>query len=227
RWQHPERGLVPPDQFIPIAEETGLIIHIGEWVLQQACADAAGWPEDIRVAVNLSPAQLKGDGIRASLTAALKASGLDPRRLEVEITEGLFLADGPHAMEMLQEVKALGVRISIDDFGTGYSSFNYLSSFPFDKIKIDRSFIRGLPEEKRSLAILRSVVGLAKALGISTTAEGIETVQQLLAARVEGCNEVQGYLLSKPKPLAGTEDIIARYNAPGANGCGLLTPQVA
>ncbi len=202
RWSHPERGMVPPSEFIPIAEETGLIGPIGQWVLNRACRDAAGWPEHIRVAVNLSPAQFKcGDPI-GSVIAALAASGLDARRLELEITESVLLQESASTLATLRQLHNLGVRIALDDFGTGYSSLSYLRSFPFDKIKIDGSFVRNAAEEQSSLAIIRAVAGLSRSLGMTTTAEGVETAEQFERVRSEGCSHAQGYLISKPRPAA-------------------------
>ena len=198
RWDHPQRGLIPPMEFIPVAEETGVIAPIGAWVLEEACRAAAGWPEHVRVAVNLSPVQFKNRGLVGHVTTALRQAGLDPSRLELEITESLLLADTEQTLDTLHQLRALGVRISMDDFGTGYSSLSYLRSFPFDKIKIDRSFMRDLERKGDSLAIIKAVIGLGHSLGMSTTAEGIETEEQLAAVREQGCNEVQGFLFSPP-----------------------------
>lgn len=201
RWNHPDRGMMPPLQFIPVAEETGLIMPITEWVLHQACADAQGWSRPLCVAVNLSVAHFRhGDPVQ-SIRKALDSSGLDPARLEIEITETLLLDKTMQITTALQNIKEMGVRISMDDFGTGYSSLSYLTAFPFDKIKIDRSFIKDLPGAKGSLAILRSIAGLGFSLGMSTTAEGVETDAQLAVAIDEGCTEVQGYYFSAPKPM--------------------------
>lgn len=205
RWDHPEKGLIPPVEFIPIAEETGVITSIGQWVLQEACRAAADWPEHVRVAVNLSPVQFKNRGLVDHVVAALSGAGLSAERLELEITESLLLADTEQTLRTLHQLRALGVRISMDDFGTGYSSLSYLRSFPFDKIKIDRSFMTGLGKERDSLAIVKAVIGLGHSLGMSTTAEGIETEAQLEAVRAEGCSEVQGYLFSPPLPRSGID----------------------
>jgi diguanylate cyclase (GGDEF)-like protein len=193
RWNHPHRGLVPPLDFIALAEETGLIVPIGEWVLRRACADAAQWPSHIDVAVNLSPVQFKNRNLVAVVKEVLAACGLEPRRLELEITESVLLQDSEATLEKLHVLRDFGVRISMDDFGTGYSSLSYLRSFPFDRIKIDRSFIHELPIREDSLAIIRAVTGLGKSLGIATTAEGVETAEQLEILRQEGCTEVQGF----------------------------------
>ncbi|HEY0855099.1 MAG TPA: EAL domain-containing protein [Devosia sp.] len=205
RWDHPQRGLIPPMEFIPIAEETGVIASIGAWVLHEACRAAAAWPDHVRVAVNLSPVQFKNRGLVGHVTNALREAGLAPNRLELEITESLLLADTEQTLDTLHQLRALGVRISIDDFGTGYSSLSYLRSFPFDKIKIDRSFMQGLGQEKDSLAIIKAVIGLGQSLGMSTTAEGIETEAQLEAVRAQGCDEVQGFLFSPPLPQSGID----------------------
>jgi predicted signal transduction protein with EAL and GGDEF domain len=202
RWRHPQRGLVSPAQFIPLAEEIGIIAPIGAWVLKQACTDAAGWPGELTVAVNLSPVQFKSKTLTLDVVAALGASGLPARRLELEITEAIMLQDTETTLATLNELKALGAHISMDDFGTGYSSLSYLRKFPFDKIKIDQSFIRDLASRPESLAIVRAVAGLGSTLGIATTAEGVETMEQLRAVRAEGCTQAQGFLLGTPKPAS-------------------------
>ncbi|RYE84182.1 MAG: EAL domain-containing protein, partial [Hyphomicrobiales bacterium] len=210
RWDHPEKGLIPPMEFIPVAEETGVIAQIGQWVLREACLAAADWPDHVRVAVNLSPVQFKNRGLVDHVTSALREAGLDPGRLELEITESLLLADTEETLDTLHLLRGLGVRISMDDFGTGYSSLSYLRSFPFDKIKIDRSFMHGLGQEKDSLAIIKAVIGLGQSLGMSTTAEGIETEAQLEAVRAQGCDEVQGFLFSPPLPKSGIAALLGR-----------------
>jgi predicted signal transduction protein with EAL and GGDEF domain len=206
RWHHPTQGLVSPADFIPIAEEIGLIAPIGAWVLRTACADAALWPREIKVAVNLSPMQFRSNTLVADVVAALTASGLSAHRLEVEITETVMLQDTIVTLETLNHLSRLGVRISMDDFGTGYSSLSYLRRFPFNKIKIDQCFIRDMSDAGESMAVLRAITGLGVSLGMSTTAEGVETLEQLSRLRAEGCNEVQGFLFSEPKPV---EDIAA------------------
>ncbi|MFI5013275.1 MAG: putative bifunctional diguanylate cyclase/phosphodiesterase [Hyphomicrobiales bacterium] len=198
RWRHPERGLVPPGDFIPLAEETGIIVGIGEWVLRQACAEAARWPDGIKLAVNISPAQFRSRNLVPLVISALANAELSPRRLELEITENVLLNDTAGNIEMLYQLRDLGVQIAMDDFGTGYSSLGYLRDFPFDKIKIDRSFVRDL-HDPSAKSIVKAVTGLATALGIATTAEGVETVEQLEQLRNEGCDEVQGFLISKPR----------------------------
>jgi diguanylate cyclase (GGDEF)-like protein/PAS domain S-box-containing protein len=210
RWNHPQRGLSLPSEFISLAEETGLIIPIGDWVLRTACADAARWPRDVRVAVNISPAQFKSRNLVASVSTALSAAGLAANRLELEITESVLLQDTEATLATLHKLRALGLRISMDDFGTGYSSLSYLRSFPFDKIKIDRSFVSELAVRGDSMAIVRAVTGLGRSLGISTTAEGVETSEQLALLRSEGCNEVQGYLFSPARPAAEVDKMLSK-----------------
>jgi len=207
RWKHPLRGLIGPNQFIPLAEENGLIIKLGEWVLRTACRDAARWSTAC-VAVNLSPAQFKNPDLVATVTSALGDSGLPASRLELEITESVLLQNSEATRGILHELRALGLKISLDDFGTGYSSLSYLRSFPFDKIKIDRSFVSELASSNDSLAIVRAVTGLGKSLGIVTTAEGVETDAQLEMLSREGCDQAQGYLISKPRPIAEVEDML-------------------
>jgi len=197
RWDH-DGQTISPVQFIPVAEETGLIVAIGEWVLREACKTAATWPGNVRVAVNLSPVQFKSRDLVARVRAALVDARLPPTRLELEITESLLLNDSETTLKALHDLRAMGVRISMDDFGTGYSSLSYLRSFPFDKIKIDRSFMRDLTQRSDSMAIIKAVIGLGQALGMSTTAEGVETQDQLDVVRELGCSEVQGYLFSPP-----------------------------
>ena len=209
RWNHPERGLVSPAVFIPVAEEIGLIGRIGAWVLKAACCEAMTWPDDIKVAVNLSPAQFKSRALILDVTSALGVSGLRASRLELEITESVMLQDTEAVLMTLRQIQDLGVRISMDDFGTGYSSLSYLRKFPFDKIKIDQSFVRDLSESADSAAIVKAVAAMSASLGMDTTAEGVETVAQLERVRLEGCTEVQGYLYSKPRPAREIPDLIA------------------
>ncbi|WP_162560629.1 EAL domain-containing protein [Methylobacterium durans] len=201
RWQHPVRGAISPAEFIPIAEESGLIVPLGEWALREACCAAAAWPSDVRVAVNVSAVQFQQPGLEQSVVKALLASSLAPSRLELEITESVLLTDAETVIAILHRLRALGVRIALDDFGTGYSSLSYLRQFPFDKIKIDRSFIREIAEPNTA-AIIRAVVALGTRLGIAITAEGVETADQLERVRLKGCTEVQGYLFSRPLPAA-------------------------
>ncbi|MGE4167079.1 MAG: EAL domain-containing protein, partial [Xanthobacteraceae bacterium] len=210
RWHHPERGMVPPDKFIPIAEEIGVITAIGDWVLRQACLDAASWPADLSVAVNLSAVQFRSPTLSLSVVSALGGSGLAAGRLELEITETVLLQDDKSVLDTLHQMRDLGVKISMDDFGTGYSSLSYLRSFPFDKIKIDRSFIRELGKKEDCLAIIRAVSRLGASLGMITTAEGVETKEQLDILRTEGCNQGQGYLFSPPRPVAEVPAILRK-----------------
>jgi diguanylate cyclase (GGDEF)-like protein len=202
RWNHPERGMIPPADFIPIAEEIGLIVAIGEWVIRRACADAATWPGDVGVAVNLSPTQLGSTNLLPTVLNALAASRLPAERLEIEITEAVLMHNSEANLRSLHQLRGLGIRISMDDFGTGYSSLSYLRSFPFDKIKIDRCFMIGLEDNSQSAAIVRAVADLANTLNMTTTAEGVETRAQLERVRELGCTEVQGYFYSPPVPLA-------------------------
>jgi diguanylate cyclase (GGDEF)-like protein len=202
RWHHPVRGLVSPMEFIPVAEETGMIVTIGEWVLQTACSEATGWPSDIKVAVNLSSVQFTKGDLVSVVKSALDAAGLPPDRLELEITESVLLKDSPSTLKALQQLHAMGITVALDDFGTGYSSLSYLRSFPFDKIKIDQSFVRDLVRNKESMSIIRAVTGLGQALCMKTTAEGVETLEQLATLREEGCTEVQGFIFSRPRPAS-------------------------
>ncbi len=209
RWHHPERGMVLPGEFIALAEEIGLIGPLGEWVLRRACTEAAGWPGDLKIAVNLSPAQFRTRSVVQAVMSALAYSGLPPHRLELEITESVLLGETEANLAILHQLREIGARISMDDFGTGYSSLSYLRSFPFDKIKIDRSFVRDLAERPDCMAIIRAVTGLGASLGISTTAEGVETREQLERLRAEGCTEAQGFLFSPPRPAAELGALLA------------------
>jgi diguanylate cyclase (GGDEF)-like protein/PAS domain S-box-containing protein len=202
RWPDPERGMISPAEFIPVAEETGLINGLGGLMLRRACADAALWPEDVRVAVNLSPLQFRTGNLLSIVMDALKQSGLSPKRLELEITETLLLEKSGQVLATLHALRALGVRISMDDFGTGYSSLSYLRSFPFDKIKIDQSFVRDLAANRDAQAIVRSIISLGVGLGVTITAEGVETEAELNCLRNEGCHEAQGFLFSQARPNA-------------------------
>ncbi|WP_166819628.1 EAL domain-containing protein [Bradyrhizobium sp. 1(2017)] len=209
RWPHVERGMVSPAEFIPVAEDTGLINPLGGLMLRRACQDAATWPDDVRVAVNLSPLQFRSGNLLSMVTDALRHSGLPPRRLELEITETLLLEKSAQVLATLHALRALGVRISMDDFGTGYSSLSYLRSFPFDKIKIDQSFVRDLGANREAQAIIRSIVSLGKGLGVTITAEGVETEAELSCLRAEGCDEGQGFLFSKARPNAEIVSLLA------------------
>jgi diguanylate cyclase (GGDEF)-like protein/PAS domain S-box-containing protein len=210
RWNHPERGLIPPLDFIPFAEETALIVPIGEWVLRQACAEAMKWPSDVSVAVNLSPTQFKMRNLTSMVMSALAESGLPAQRLELEITESVLLLESETTLATLHQLRGLGVRISMDDFGTGYSSLSYLRSFPFDKIKIDQSFVHDVNDNSDSKAIIRAITSLGASLGMSTTAEGVETEEELRYLMQQGCTEVQGYLFSKPKPASEALKLLAK-----------------
>lgn len=207
RWNHPKHGLVAPAAFIPLAEEIGFIIPMGEWVIRQACATAAHWPGELRVAVNISAAQFRNSGLLQVIVGALSASGLPPTRLEIEITETVLLQNRETTLAALHQLRALGIRIAMDDFGTGYSSLTYLQSFPFDKIKIDRSFVKDIDRNTGSLNIVRAVAALASGLGMTATAEGVETHGQLAQIVAAGCNEMQGYLFSQPLPAAEIEQL--------------------
>jgi diguanylate cyclase (GGDEF)-like protein/PAS domain S-box-containing protein len=211
RWRHPEKGMIPPAEFIPVAEDIGLITPIGEWVLREACNEAVKWPADVKVAVNLSPVQFRSRNLVQVVISALAQSGLSPKRLELEITESIFLAETEANIAILHQLRELGVRISMDDFGTGYSSLSYLRSFPFDKIKIDRSFVKDLAERPDCVAIVRAISGLGRSLNITTTAEGVETIDQFDWLRAEGCNEVQGFLFSAARPAAEVAQLLERF----------------
>jgi diguanylate cyclase (GGDEF)-like protein len=198
RWRHPERGLVPPAEFIPVAEEIGLIVPLGAWVLRQACVEAAGWPNGLKIAINVSSIQLRSRGLVETVMAALAESGLPADRLELEITESVLLSDDNVTLELLHKLRRIGVRISLDDFGTGYSSLSYLRTFPFDKIKIDRPFLLDLCSNQATMVIVNALINLATGLGMNVTAEGVETQAQLDWLRSAGCTEAQGYLISRP-----------------------------
>ncbi|MDV2987651.1 UNVERIFIED_CONTAM: EAL domain-containing protein [Methylobacteriaceae bacterium AG10] len=202
RWRHPLRGLVSPADFIPLAEETGIIVQLGAWVLRTACLEAMCWPEEIKIAVNLSPVQFRDDRLPETVVGVLQATGLPAGRLELEITEGVMLDDEERTMRMLSRLKAAGVGLSMDDFGTGYSSLSYLRRFPFDKIKVDRSFVRLLPEDAESAAIVRAIITMGSCLGMTTTVEGVETAEQYAFVASEQCSQIQGYHISRPLPSA-------------------------
>ena len=195
RWQHPEHGVVPPSVFIPLAEESGLIVPIGEWILREACREAASWKEPLYVAINLSPVQFRHGDLATLVHMVLLETGLPAPRLELEITEGVLIGDFSRALSILRRLKALGVRIAMDDFGTGYFSLSYLQSFPFDKIKIDQAFIGNVTQNNQSAAIIRAVIGLGRGLNLPVIAEGVETKKQFAFLAREGCNGVQGYLM--------------------------------
>lgn len=212
RWRHPTRGMVSPAEFIPVAEEIGLIIRIGEWVLCTACRQAQSWPGTPKVAVNISTVQFRGGDLVAAVIRALDESGLDPARLELEITESVMVHDFETALTILHQLKNIGVGIAMDDFGTGYSSLGYLRSFPFDKIKIDQSFVKGLGSKSDCAAIIRAVTGMCDSLGITATAEGVETPQQLGLLQAQSCTEIQGYLVSKPFPANEVAALIGEFS---------------
>jgi diguanylate cyclase (GGDEF)-like protein len=218
RWRHPTKGLILPSAFIPLAEEIGFIVPLGEWAVRQACATAATWPGHIKVAVNLSPAQFRSPGLVQVVMSALAASGLPPERLEVEITETILLHDSEATLATLYRLRELGVMIAMDDFGTGYSSLSYLQSFPFDRIKIDRSFIKDIGDSVGSINIVRAVVAMANGLGMATTAEGVETVEQRASVLSEGCTEMQGFLFSKPLPAGEIEKLCREHVSQRAHG---------
>jgi diguanylate cyclase (GGDEF)-like protein len=210
RWRHPTRGLVSPVEFIPVVEDTGLIVQLGEWIMREACVAAMNWPPDVRVAVNVSPIEFqRGDVVRV-VQDALTTSGLAPQRLEVEITESVLLEKTAKNITILTKLRELGVRVSLDDFGTGFSSLSYLRTYPFDKIKVDRSFVSDLSKDDRSRMIISAITGLGARFGMSTTAEGVETEEQFEWLRNEGCDEVQGWLFSRPVPAAEVPLLLAK-----------------
>jgi diguanylate cyclase (GGDEF)-like protein len=215
RWNSPTRGLVMPGEFIPIAEEVGLIIQIGEWVLHAACREAAKWPEPLKVAVNISTAQFSDGNLVRTVAHALEKSGLEAARLELEITESVMIQNFDAALSLLRRIKLLGVSISMDDFGTGYSSLGHMRSFPFDKIKIDQSFVREIGRKAESTAIIRAVTGMCDSLGITVTAEGVENLQQVDLLRAERCTEIQGYLISKPRRAEDIPNLISDFKGDG------------
>ncbi len=226
RWNHPSRGLVPPGMFIPIAEETGLILPIGEWVLREACREAASWPKPLQIAINLSPVQFRHGDLPALIHAILLETGLQPDRLELEITESVLIDNFSKGTSILRRLKSLGVRIAMDDFGTGYSSLSYLQSFPFDKIKIDQSFISNVERNAQSATIVRAVIGLAKGLGLPVLAEGVETKEQLAFLTREACNQVQGYLIGRPYPIEQYLELVGRPAAVKSQVAGgLIAPR--
>ena len=215
RWRHPERGMISPAEFIPVAEETGLINELGSGCCNTACAEAAKWPEEVRVAVNVSPVQFRSQTLALNVAAALAASGLAASRLELEITEAVLIRDDEAALDMLHQLRELGVRIALDDFGTGYSSLSYLQRFPFDKIKIDRSFIRDMAGAGASSSIVQAVVNIAAASDMTTTAEGVETEQQRNLLYMLGCTEMQGFLFSPAIPAAEIRRLLLSHRGQG------------
>jgi EAL domain-containing protein (putative c-di-GMP-specific phosphodiesterase class I) len=210
RWRHPTRGMVSPGIFIPPAEESGLIIPVGEWVLREACREAASWPRPLQVGVNLSPVQFRHGDLAGLVHSVLLETGLKPQRLELEITEGALIGDFSRAIAILRRLKAIGVKIAMDDFGTGYSSLSYLQSFPFDKIKIDQTFISNLHRNPQSAAIVRAVIGLGRGLHLPVIAEGVETEEQRAFLARENCQEIQGYLIGKPSLMDDYAELVGR-----------------
>lgn len=209
RWNHPTRGRVPPMEFIPLAEEVGLVVDIGRWVLRRACRDAMHWPEDIKVAVNVSAIQFTNSDLPSDVAASLAEAGLPANRLEIEITESVLMENLDEALPVLHALKQSGIRIGMDDFGTGYSSLSYLRRFPFDKIKIDKSFVNGIVEDKEAFAIMRAIILLGDALGMRVTVEGVETAEQLAMLQREACDEIQGYHISPPRPAVDVPYLLA------------------
>src|SRR5262249_20479975 len=219
RWEHPARGNVPPGTFIPLAEETGAIVAMGQWILREACREAVSWPRPLQIAVNLSPVQFRHGDLPGLVHAVLLETGLAPDRLELEITEGVLIGDFSRAVSILRRLKALGVRIAMDDFGTGYSSLSYLQAFPFDKIKIDRSFISNLDRNTQSAAIIRAVIGLGRGLSLPVVAEGVENDVQLAFLAREECSEVQGYLVGRPYPIENYAEVVGRRRDSAGKTC--------
>jgi EAL domain-containing protein (putative c-di-GMP-specific phosphodiesterase class I) len=218
RWHHPRRGIVLPDEFIPLAEDTGLIVPLGDWVLRTACAEAAKWPANLKLAVNLSPSQFRSRNLVPSIVGALAAARIAPQQLELEVTETVIMHDTEAVFTALDQLRTLGVRIALDDFGTGYSSLSFLQKFPFDKIKIDRSFVSelsGAKEESRLIA--RAVVRFAVSLGKTTTAEGVEVKEQLDVLRAEGCVELQGYYFGRPTRASELAPMVLEQGQTTAN----------
>jgi EAL domain-containing protein (putative c-di-GMP-specific phosphodiesterase class I) len=213
RWNHPTRGFVPPIEFIALAEETGLIVQMGEWALRQACADAARWENEIRVSVNLSPVQFRNMSLVSAVVGALTSAGLPPERLELEITESVLLGNNAQNKIILNRLRDLGVRISLDDFGTGFAGLGYFTSFRFDRVKIDQSFVQEMAARPECRAIIKAAIGLGENMGICTTAEGVETIEQLAYLLKEGCHEVQGYLFSVPQPNAAIAKMVDEIGA--------------
>jgi EAL domain-containing protein (putative c-di-GMP-specific phosphodiesterase class I) len=214
RWAHPRRGMIPPGDFIPLAEETGFIVPLGRWVLQHACADAATWPGTPKVAVNISPVQFGSRSLVEDITAVLAATGLDPRRLEIELTETAMLEDTDTVIAILRQLRDLGVGVALDDFGTGYSSLSHLRRFPFSKVKIDRSFIDGLGKGGDCDTIVAALVDLCERLGMATTAEGVETAAQLEKVAAMNCTQGQGYFFSRPRRADQVAEMCRTFSRP-------------
>ena len=214
RWHHPRHGMVSPSAFIPLAEESGIIVALGEWILRTACREAASWPQPLNIAINLSPVQFQRGDLPMLVHQVLLETGLAPSRLELEITEGVLIGDFNRAVAILRRLKNLGVRIAMDDFGTGYSSLSYLQSFPFDKIKIDQSFIVNLGRSQQAATIVRAVIALGRGLNLPVVAEGVETAEQLKFLAGESCHEIQGYFIGRPKPIVDYAEVVGRAPAP-------------
>jgi EAL domain-containing protein (putative c-di-GMP-specific phosphodiesterase class I) len=210
RWHHPRHGVVPPSIFVPLAEESGLIVPLGEWILRSACREAASWPQPLCIAINLSPVQFRHGDLPRLVHQILVETGLAPSRLELEITEGVLIDDFTRAVSVLRRLKGMGVRIAMDDFGTGYSSLSYLQSFPFDKMKIDQSFVANLGHSQQATTIIRAVIALGRGLNLPVVAEGVETEEQRMFLAAERCSEIQGYLVGRPKPIADYAHVIGR-----------------
>jgi EAL domain-containing protein (putative c-di-GMP-specific phosphodiesterase class I) len=227
RWHHPVRGFVPPSTFVPLAEESGVIFGIGEWVLREACREAARWSNPLRVSVNLSPVQFRHGDLPSLVHAILLETGLPPARLELEVTEGVLINDFERTVSILRRLKSLGVRVAMDDFGTGYSSLSYLQAFPFDKIKIDQRFICNLEHDAQSATIVRAVIGLARGLNIPVLAEGVETQAQLNFLTAEHCDKVQGFLIGRPEPISHYAKCVGRKKAAPADVIPLRRQSVA
>lgn len=213
RWQHPTRGLIMPDQFIPVAEDSGLIVELGEWVLNRTCTDAVEWDPPLRLSVNVSPAQFVYADVCATIEQVLRRTGLPAARLELEITEGVLIADPARGLAMLERIRATGVQIVMDDFGTGYSSLSYFRQFPFDKVKIDRSFIQDMLHNKHARSIVEAIISLGRGLNLKVVAEGVETAEQLAELQAQGCGQAQGYYISRPMPIDQFEGSVLRESS--------------
>jgi EAL domain-containing protein (putative c-di-GMP-specific phosphodiesterase class I) len=218
RWRHPEHGMVPPDKFITLAEQEGLILALGDWVLRAAAQEAASWPDHISISVNLSPMQLTEPDLPGKVREILFETGLAARRLVLEVTETALITDQQAALDALRRLKAMGLRIAMDDFGTGFSSLSTLHSFPFDKIKIDKQFVDGIGRDARSAVIVKAVLGIGRGLGVPVVAEGVETMDQIVFLRAEGCDELQGYFIGRPAPAATFGDVLSPGGARAEGG---------
>jgi EAL domain-containing protein (putative c-di-GMP-specific phosphodiesterase class I) len=214
RWHHPRFGLVAPSTFIPLAEESGAIGELGEWILRTACGEAASWPKPLRIAINLSPVQFRHGDLAKLVHEVLLETGLSPSRLELEITEGVLIGDFNTVVSILRRLKSFGVRIAMDDFGTGYSSLSYLQAFPFDKIKIDQAFVANLAHSQQAVTIIRAVIALGRGLNLPVVAEGVETEEQLKFLAGEQCSEIQGFYIGRPEPITSYAAVVGREPAP-------------